>query len=50
MLHEMKTREEELREVIINAIIEAIKAQDKSMMEALSWLSHPITLQINLNK
>ena len=39
---------EQLREVIIKALIEAIKIDDRKMIEVLSWISHPVALQVKL--
>ncbi len=41
----METKEEVLRIAIIDALIKAIENQDKSMIEALAWVSHPVALQ-----
>ena len=44
----MKPKEETLRIAIIDALIEAIENQDRDMIEALSWVSHPVALQRSL--
>ena len=41
----METQEEVLRIAIIDALIKAIKDQDRNMIEALAWVSHPVALQ-----
>ena len=41
----MEAKEEALRIAIIDALIKAIESQDKSMIEMLAWVSHPVTLQ-----
>ena len=38
----------ELRLIIIEALIKAIGENDKGMIEALAWVSHPVTLQPKL--
>ena len=40
----MENLQEQLREVVIKALIEAIKNDDKQKIEMLSWISHPIAL------
>jgi len=39
--------QEKLRETIIIALIAAIQNGDMKMMEALAWVSHPVTLQLH---
>ena len=38
--------QEQLRLVIVEALIKAIKTDDRKLIEVLSWISHPLTLQI----